>query len=267
MISRMGATWIIGDIHGCAATFDALLERIELDRRHDRLVLAGDLVNRGPASMAVLRRACGLAEELGDRFEVVLGNHDIHLLGVAAGRSRIRRGDTLDDVLEAEDAEHLLGWLRSRPLLVEVAGTVVVHAGLHPRWSWDDARSHARRLEARLRDRRETSLLARRSRPTEDQLDLGIFVRLRAWNLERDRPEGGFSGSPEEAPPGCVPWYRAPTARPDTHRIVFGHWAAHGRRVVDGGRIIALDSGCAWGGELSAVRLEDLRLVGVPRLD
>jgi bis(5'-nucleosyl)-tetraphosphatase (symmetrical) len=266
MMARTGQGWIVGDVHGCARTFQALLVRLELDSSRDQLVLAGDLVNRGPRSLEALRLAIALHREMGERFEMVLGNHDLHLIAVALGAAQLRRGDELGGVLEAPDRDDLVEWLRRRPLLASIGGRLVVHAGLDPRWDWDTAAELAHQLEQELRTERARVLLERRRARSPDQEHLAIFTRLRTWRLGADAPDDEFSGPPEEAPAGSVPWYAVPTERPP-RPLAFGHWAAHGRRILDHGRVLALDSGCAWGGELSAARVDDLHIVAEPLRD
>lgn len=266
MMARKRQRWIIGDVHGCARTLEALLARLDIDPNRDQLVLAGDLVNRGPRSLEALRLAVGLQQRMGERFDMVLGNHDLHLIAVALGAAAERRGDSLQEVLVAPDRDALVLWLRRRPLLATIGNRLVVHAGLDPRWGWKDAAATAQRLERILQGDSAESLLRRDGPRTPDQEALAMFTRLRTWRVDADQPNDDFSGVPEEAPAGSVPWYTVPTARPP-RPLAFGHWAAHGRRILDGGRILALDSGCAWGGELSAARVDDLHIVAEPLRD
>ena len=258
------ATYAIGDVHGCFKTLQKLLDKIRLDRR-DRLWMVGDLVNRGPRSLAVLRWAA----EQGDRLVAVLGNHDLHLLSRAAGVAAPKRRDSLAEVLGASDRDDLLGWLRARPLLHREGGFILVHAGLFPEWTSSRAEELARETEAALRDGSAPGLLAGFERKDEERWDeslkdgdrirvaLAGFARLRTL-----RPDGRmcafFSGPPAEAPDGCLPWFDLPERRSRDETILFGHWAALGLRIGDG--VIGLDTGCAWGQELTALRLEDGKL-------
>jgi len=258
------ATFAIGDVHGCFATLEALLARIRFDPARDRLWLVGDLVNRGPRSLEVLR----WARDLGEGAVVVLGNHDLHLLARAAGVERARRGDTLDEVLGAPDAEDLLGWLRSRPLLHREGSRVLVHAGLLPAWSAAEAEALAREVEVSLQGEEGPALLAgmRRELPAawsenlppfeRRRLALAAFALLRTLTAD-GRPSFGFSGPPQEAPSECLPWWEPPSRREPGLTLVFGHWAALGAHLLPERGIVALDSGCAWGGPLTAYRLED----------
>jgi bis(5'-nucleosyl)-tetraphosphatase (symmetrical) len=235
--SRTGRRRVfVGDVQGCADELDDLLCTLPFDPALHELFFVGDLVNRGPASARVLRRAI----ELGAGS--VLGNHDLHLLGVARGERSLRADDTLVDVLEAPDRERLLGWLVRRPLVVAWDDLLLVHAGLHP--AWDDPVAVARGLEARI---------ARGELPWDDDA-LRFLVSVRHCDASGARPR-------DEDHPGAgfAPWdsfYRG------ERLVVCGHWAARG--VVRGTRLRALDSGCVWGGRLTAWVAEEDRLVSVP---
>lgn len=250
------ATWAIGDVHGCFRTLEALLGRMELDSRRDRLWMVGDLVNRGPRSLATLRWARALEGEMGDRFQVVLGNHDLHLIGRHLGIVEARPRDTLEDVLEAADGPDLVEWLRQRPFIhfEPVAGRdyVLVHAGLLPGWSVEDAREAARQLERRLRGSTAASLLRR-----QDEKSLVALTRMRM--LDKKGRADNYSGAPEEAPGDLRPWFEIEPRGCPGRTAVTGHWAALGLRLLRG--LVALDSGCVWGGRLTAVRLDDDRRV------
>lgn len=262
------ATYAIGDVQGCWQSLRTLLEHIEFDRLRDRLLFLGDLVNRGPGSLEVLRFASGL----GAAGLAVLGNHDLHLLGRAVGSRSLRRGDTLQAVLEATDRHRLLDWLRRQPLLHEEDGWIMMHAGLLPAWDLDTARAAARRLEGQLRGPDWSDALHRLSgkvpldwaaadEPGRDRLALGALTRLRCVDV-RGRPAFGYSGPPDQGMEGLRPWYTARPLPPRGRQWLFGHWAAHGFGAVRGG--YALDSACIWGGLLSALRLDDQRVFQVP---
>lgn len=256
------ATYAIGDIHGHFETLQRLLRRIAFDRRQDRLWFVGDLVNGGPSSLAVLRWAV----EQGDRIVAVLGNHDLHLLARAAGLSKVKKRDTLEEVLEAADRDDLLLWLRRRPLVHRNGKALLVHAGLFPSWSLDDAEALAREVEERLRGDDAAELLAtidqKAAKCWSDDLKgndrartaLAGFAWLRTLDDE-GRMCSEFTGPPPEAPEGCRPWFAVPERKSAAATILFGHWAALGLYVDHG--VAALDSGCAWGGELTALRLDD----------
>ncbi len=262
------ATYVIGDIQGCNEALLRLLDHLRFDPAIDALWLAGDLVNRGPDSAGTLRTVISL----GDRAVSVLGNHDLHLLAVAAGGKRGRR-DTLDDVLEAPDREALLGWLRRQPLTHRSADGrwLMLHAGLPPEWTVADAERAAREVEASLRGDDGDELLARMygDQPERWQLNLTRWPRLRfAINcLTRLRycSEGGVlapepKGAPGSQPPGLLPWFAVPGRRSEGQRIVFGHWSTLGRVHWPEHQVWGLDTGCVWGGRLTALRLDDERL-------
>ena len=207
------------------------------------------------------------AIDQGDRLTVVLGNHDLHLLARAAGLARAKRRDTLEEVLAAPDRDDLLDWLRRRPLLHREGGYLLVHAGLLPAWTPAEAERLAREVEEELRgDRAERLLRSLRAEPPRPwraslsggarrRLALAVFTRLRTLR-EDGRLCDDFSGPPEEAPTGCRPWFELPDRRSAGETVIFGHWAALGLLLRGG--LAALDTGCAWGRELTALRLDDL---------
>jgi len=259
------ATYAIGDVQGCFDELQALLARIGFDAARDRLWFVGDLVNRGPKSLEVLRAV----RALGDRAVVVLGNHDLHLVCLFEGHARRRAEDTLDGLLEAPNAAELIGWLRTRPLMHVEADYAMVHAGLLPGWSIDQARAHAREVEEALAAPRYREFLAHMygSLPDRWSDSLTGWERLRvvvnAMTRMRFCTREGvmeFRAKGTEPPPGYAPWFalRAGRAEP---AIVCGHWSALGLKLE--ARLAALDTGCVWGGALSALRLEDRRLYQV----
>ena len=271
------STYAIGDIQGCHEAFVALLERMSFDRSSDRLWIVGDVVNRGPDSLAMLRHLA----RLDDAATVVLGNHDLHLLAVSAGVRAAGRNDTLDEIFDAADATALLDWLRHRPLAhrerIDGDGSLddrlMVHAGLLPSWDADDAMARAAELEAVLRHDDWKSTLGRLfgSRPDrwDDALEgddrlrviVNTLTRLRFCTADdridfesKDAP-GAASGAFPQPPRGFLPWFDVPGRASRDTCIVCGHWSTLGVVVRDD--LIALDSGCVWGGCLTAVRLED----------
>lgn len=254
------ATWAIGDVHGCYRSLRRLLRRPAVAGA-ERLWFVGDLVNRGPRSLEVLR----CVADLGPRAEVVLGNHDLHFLARAFGVAAARPRDTFDRLLRAADLAELVDWLRGRPLMVEQQDDILVHAGLDPRWRRADARRRARRLERRLSGSGVAELLAA-WRPGGDEghaIDPDLLVDLRTFTLtrlvsRRGVPRFDFSGAPAARPAGSLPWYDHPAFAGAGHRVVFGHWAALGLLVRPD--VVGLDTGCAWRGALTAMRLEDRRI-------
>ena len=258
------ATFAIGDLHGCKSALDRLLERLPFDPDRDRLWLVGDLVNRGPSSLATLRWARRTAAALGERFVAVLGNHDLHLLSAASGLRKPRPLDTLEEVLEAADGEELVDWLARRPLLHRQDGWTLVHAGFLPEWDGRQAAAAARRAEELLRGPRRGELLAARATSdpelAEARRGLDALTRLRTLDA-RGRP-ADFSGPPDEAPSGLVPWFRVPHRGSAGEAIVCGHWAALGLHREGG--VTAIDTACVWGGALTALRLDDGEVFQVP---
>ncbi len=256
------ATYAIGDIQGCHEEFRSLLDRCGFDPASDRLWLVGDLVNRGPSSLEVLRFVMGL----GEAAVVVLGNHDLYLLMVAAGFRKRGKDDTLGPVLEAPDRAGLLGWLATRPLVHLEDDYVLVHAGLPPQWSGARARTLAAEVEAALagpgRDAFLASLHGNQPDRWRDALQGGDRLRYIVNALTRMRfcsadgqLEFKAKGPVEMAPDGFLPWFEHPGRAASHQTIVCGHWSALGFRRQSG--LLALDTGCLWGGELTAVRLDD----------
>lgn len=259
------ATYAIGDIQGCFDPFARLLERIQFNPANDRLWLTGDLVNRGPQSLEVLR----WAYQHRDSLTVVLGNHDLHLLAIAAGVRDSKSKDTVDDVLEASDRAELLDWLRCRPLFVVEGSYAMVHAGLLPCWTVERAAELARELEDELRGSRYKKALnaiySSGSPEWSDALEppnrwsalANIFTRLRTCTLS-GKARYDYSGTLWQLPLGHLPWFVFPGRRSQSHTIICGHWAALGLHLEPG--VAALDSGCVWGGSLTAMRLDDLEI-------
>jgi bis(5'-nucleosyl)-tetraphosphatase (symmetrical) len=253
----------IGDIQGCAAAFDALLRKIAFRPSTDRLWLVGDLVNRGPASLAVLRRVMGL----GRSVTCVLGNHDLHLLATVAGRRELSPADTFQDVLDAPDLGSIVDWLRHRSLLHHdrAARRVLVHAGIPPPWTVGEARSEARAVEALLRGRRwryalremyggEPAAWSRKLRGVDRRrYTINALTRMRYCD-RRGRLDLSYSGAPGTQPKALIPWFDVPERKAANTHIVFGHWAALGLLRRDD--VTALDTGCVWGNHLTAVRLD-----------
>jgi len=259
------AIYAVGDVQGCYAELARLLEDIRFDPAADRLWLVGDLVNRGPDSLAVLR----LVKSLGDSAITVLGNHDLHLLAVAEGAGELHRSDTLDEVLSAPDRDELLHWLRNQRLLHAQDGFVLVHAGLLPQWSVARAEGLAREVETALRDDNYATFLARMygnaPHNWDDNLSgykrlrviVNAFTRMRICTLEGGM-EFKFKGEVQDIPPGYLPWFDIPKRASRDATVIFGHWSALGLKIEQ--RVIALDTGCLWGGPMSAIRLDDRQL-------
>jgi bis(5'-nucleosyl)-tetraphosphatase (symmetrical) len=263
------ATYAIGDVQGSFAELQALLGAFGFDRARDRLWFVGDLVNRGPDSLATLR----FVRDLGDGAVAVLGNHDLHLLALAQGSVKAGEDDTLGDVIAAPDRDSLLDWLRHRPMMHVAADYALVHAGLLPQWDVAKAKGLAGEVEGELRGSGHREFLAQLygSRPDRWNDDLRGIDRLRVivnamTRLRFCTPEGVMEfetkGETAKAPAGYLAWFEVPGRKSVDHTLVCGHWSALGLRMAP--KLLALDSGCVWGGELSAVRLEDRRLYQVP---
>jgi bis(5'-nucleosyl)-tetraphosphatase (symmetrical) len=273
------ARWAVGDIQGCCEEFEALLTRIGFSAGRDRLWLVGDLVNRGPLSLQALR----LVRSLGDSAICVLGNHDLHLLAVALAGAKLRRSDTLAQILEAPDRDALLEWLLRRPLAhFEPAagaggggssaggtgaadGDLLVHAGVVPQWSIAQTLSLAGEVEHALRaDARALLSQMYGDQPDRWRADLTGIERLRvAVNVltrlrfctRKGRIDLRHKGTPESAQAPLMPWFLAPERASREARIVFGHWSALG--FYRAGGVLGLDTGCVWGGALTAINLDD----------
>jgi len=261
--------YAIGDIQGCHTEFCQLLDLIGFSAREDRLWLVGDIVNRGPDSLAALREV----KALGDAAVTVLGNHDFHLLMVAGGHEKLHRQDTLQQVLEAPDRDELVDWLRRRPLVVVEGERLLVHAGLLPQWTPATALMLSREVEAMLAGEHADAFLAAlygdEPRAWRDDLDgfdrlrvaVNAFARLRFCTadgtMELDEKRG-----PEAAPAGFLPWFEHAGRASAGVTIVCGHWSTLELKLYP--NVLMLDSGCLWGGTLTALRLDDHRLYQVP---
>lgn len=261
------STYFIGDVHGCYDDLIALLERIRFNRDRDRLVFVGDLVNRGGQSIAVLR----FIHSLGDRAQVVLGNHDISLIAYAYGLYH-GRGTDFAEIMAVSDSTRLVEWLRQQPLLIEVSDNIIVtHAGIPPRWSLDKAIKQARKAEKKLRGEKIEKYLRCAYgggnggwHSAMDKYDKFRY-RINGFSRMRYCDELGEPNYHDKCPigqqaQGLAPWFtRRPQLQDDGQkRVVFGHWAALGYHVAP--NAICLDSGCAWGGSLTAVSFEGNRI-------
>lgn len=258
------STYIIGDVHGCYDELMRLLRHIHFDRRQDRLIFVGDLINRGPKSLEVLR----WVRSLGSTAQLVLGNHDISFLAYAVGAYH-GKGSDFPQMLKAQDAPELLQWLRQQPLLIqdESLNAVIVHAGLPPRWSLGKAIKQAKKAEKKLRGEDYVQFLQQAYQKKQDSWsdELGKYgkfrYRINALTRIRYCDESGEPDYSEKCPVGkqrigLQPWFKSRMQRQDDGgvRLIFGHWAALGYYEDYG--VVCLDSGCVWGGELSAIKLQ-----------
>jgi bis(5'-nucleosyl)-tetraphosphatase (symmetrical) len=258
--------YAIGDVQGCYDEFQRLLERLDFDPSRDKLWLVGDLVNRGPRSLDVLRAV----KKMGSSAVTVLGNHDLHLLAAALSPAKqLKPKDTLGAIFTAPDRDELLHWLRHRPLLHHDSrlGWTMIHAGLAPEWDLPLAQRCAEELQQALQDDDTyPELFARMygDQPGRWRDDLHGFDRLRfitncLTRLRFCRADGTLElrlkGGVDNAPPHVMPWFRVPHRRSRDHRIVFGHWSALGYYAAD--NVVGIDAGCVWGNQLCAVRLDE----------
>jgi bis(5'-nucleosyl)-tetraphosphatase (symmetrical) len=263
------ATYAIGDIQGCLEPMERLLDKLRFDPARDTLWFVGDLVNRGPQSLEVLRFVKGL----GARAVTVLGNHDFHLLVVAAGHVKQHQSDTLDTVLAAPDRDELVDWLRHRPLVHAAHGWLMVHAGLLPSWTVDKAIALAGEVEAMLHGDgcHEFLRVLYGDRPDRWSDELAGYDRLRVivnamCRMRVCTPDGqmefAYKGEPGGMPPGYMQWFDVPVRASADTPILFGHWSANG--LVKRRDVVALDTGCLWGRSLTAMRLEDQAIFEIP---
>lgn len=256
------ALYLIGDVQGCDEALQRLLAEVGYSPSRDRFIVLGDLVNRGPQSLAALRRVMRLE----GAAETLLGNHDLHLLAVAAGVRPPHRSDTLDEILHAPDRDRLLDWLAQRPLALHERGWLLVHAGVLPSWSVTQTLALAEEVQQELRGPQRRAWLqqmygnepsawdeALRGAPRW-RVVVNALTRLRFCRadgvMEFDTKEGR-----DGAPPGFGPWFDVPGRRSAGTPIAFGHWSTLG--PLQRADLLALDSGCVWGGQLSAARLPD----------
>ena len=261
-------TYAIGDLQGCHDSLLSLLDAIQFDPKADRLLFVGDLVNRGPDSLGVLR----LIKSLGDAAISVLGNHDLHLLALAEGYGRVHKGDTLDEILEAPDREELLHWLRHQKLAWREGDFLMVHAGVLPDWSPDDTMARAAEAEAVLQGKDYRDFFAQMygNAPIAWAPELqGIerlrvivnaFTRLRYCSAAGEM-EFHHKGAPGTQPAGWLPWFEVPGRKSAEATVIIGHWSTLG--LINRSDLIALDTGCLWGSKLTAIRLEDRQVFAV----
>ncbi|MEI8266629.1 MAG: symmetrical bis(5'-nucleosyl)-tetraphosphatase [Betaproteobacteria bacterium] len=262
---------LIGDLQGCCEPLDRLLDLAGFSPSRDRLVVLGDLVNRGPASLHVLQRLAAL----GGSARCVLGNHDLHLLAVAHGVRRAHRSDTLQQLLDSPDRQHWLQWLRHQPLALMESGWLCVHAGLPPAWDTAQALEHAAEVSTALTSPDLPGLLVHLfgNEPSrwDDTLQGAGRLRFIVNALTRIRfcaADGTLELQTKEGlaatPAGLFPWFDTPGRRSAGQAIAFGHWSTLG--LVNRPDLLGLDTGCVWGGTLSAARVDGGRheLLQVP---
>ncbi len=269
------ALYFIGDLQGCHEPLQRLLHACDFSPSRDTLYVLGDLVNRGPDSLGVLRQLASL----GDAAQCLLGNHDLSLLALAAGFRQAHRGDTLQAVLDAPDRLQLLDWLRHRHLALSAQGWLLVHAGVLPQWTGAQTLALAGEVQAALRSTNHPDFLAQMygNLPAQWKDDLQGADRLRVivnalTRLRFCTPDGAMefsaNGPPDTAPAGYLPWFEVPGRVSADTPIAFGHWSSLGRTAQLRHNTLCLDTGCLWGGQLTAARpgeaLGELRFFSVP---
>jgi bis(5'-nucleosyl)-tetraphosphatase (symmetrical) len=258
--NRRMSVYLVGDIQGCDASLQRLLEKLSFSPSRDQLFVLGDLVNRGANSAGTLRRLMGL----GAAVQCVLGNHDLHLLAIAAGASKTKRLDTLDNLLNAHDREDMLDWLRHQHMAIHAHGVLMVHAGVLPTWTAAQTMALAQEVEQVLRGPNAADFFHQMygNQPSSwheglvgvDRIRVIVnaLTRLRFCSadgvMEFDAKE-----SADQAPAGFLPWFDVPGRLTAQDTVAFGHWSTLG--WLDRPDVFALDSGCVWGGCLSALRL------------
>ncbi len=256
-------TYVIGDVQGCHASLLKLLTELKFDSKYDRLWFAGDLVNRGSDSLSVLR----FVQSLGTAAECVLGNHDLHLLAVYTGLRELSRKDTFNDILQAPDVDQLMSWLRHRPLLLKDDSSqfILTHAGLHPSWTLPVAEAEAHYVESLLQSEQYADIFKfmygdrprkwkpGRGRKKRLRFAVNCFTRMRfcTRSAQLDFENKGPPGSPAK---NLMPWFEVPGRCNQHLKTVFGHWSTVGD--VKDKNVIPIDTGCVWGGELTAYALE-----------
>ena len=261
-------TYAIGDIQGCQDRLEVLLAQIDERTPSAELIFVGDLVNRGPQSLQTLRRI----RALGDRAHAVLGNHDLHLLAVACGIRRAHGSDTLDDILAAPDRDELLDWLRKRPLALRRDHYLLVHAGVVPQWTATQTLDLAQEVEAVLGGPDWVAFLRQIYGNTPARWDdnlqgadrlrcvVNALTRIRFCTADGTMEFGGTKGVEADLP-GYLRWFEVPGRKTEDVTMVFGHWPTLGLTLQP--NVISLDTGCLWGGKLSAVCLDDRAVLQV----
>ena len=270
------SAYAIGDVQGCYSELQNLLNEINFDERRDELWFAGDLVNKGPKSLQTLR----FIKALGVNAKITLGNHDLHLLAVAKNIRPLLKKDTIQEILAADDVEELIDWLKSRPLLItdDNLNFTMVHAGLPPQWSLENAKEFAKECELILQSEKINKLLAEMYGDTpniwvnslqdyaKQRFIINCFTRIRFCNSD------GMLDFDTKVAPGkqntsLIPWYSLPNRKTKDNKIIFGHWSTvhiGNEKNFKQYNVYPIDTGCLWGGRLTAMRLEDEKIFSVP---
>jgi bis(5'-nucleosyl)-tetraphosphatase (symmetrical) len=261
-------TYAIGDIQGCYHAFMALLSRLQFNLKQDKLWLVGDLINRGSGSLEVLRWCYQNQQNI----RLVLGNHDLHALAVVRQLKPAHKSDSLQAIMDAPDVDELVAWLRHQPLIVADDGYVMVHAGLLPQWTVGQALTYAGEVECALQSNSYQYFLAKmyENHPNYWYDDIAGIERLIVITnamtrmricTEQGEMEFNFKGTMQDIPAGYMPWFKAPARKSKESEIICGHWSALG--LYQGDNIYALDTGCLWGGQLTAMCLQTRQITQV----
>ncbi len=270
------STYAIGDLQGCYLELQDLLDKVNFDRTNDQLWFLGDIVNRGPDSLKCLR----FVKSLGTNATTVLGNHDLHLIAIANNVRKPHRNDTVEEIIEAKDSLELLEWLKHQPLLVSDPdlNITMIHAGLPPQWSLDQAKELAQETQSLLRSKKFNDFIQNMYGDQPDiwsdtlrgndrhRFIINAFTRIRYIDKygKLDIKENNAPGTQEKS---LIPWYAIPDRKTKKDKITFGHWSTvhlGNENNFKQYNVYPLDTGCLWGGELTAMRLEDEKLFSVP---
>ncbi|NUE66793.1 symmetrical bis(5'-nucleosyl)-tetraphosphatase [Snodgrassella sp. ESL0253] len=262
------AQYVIGDIQGCLAEFQSLLTKLDFNPGTDTLWLTGDLVNRGPQSLATLR----LVKQHDGCMQTILGNHDLHLLALHYGYGKLKRADTISDILNAPDRKELIDWLRQQPLYRQQADYVLVHAGIWPEWTCTQAQLLAQEVETVLQNTPQ-QFFAHMYGNKPDQWNNSLsgderlrfitnsFTRMRALT-DNGAMDFDYKGTLNDMPAHHLPWFEAPNRQNTDKTILFGHWSALG--LYETNNVVCVDTGALWGGSLTAFNLDDRSVVQTP---
>ena len=262
------AQYVIGDIQGCLAEFQNLLTILDFNPGTDTLWLTGDLVNRGPQSLATLR----LIKQHDGCMQTILGNHDLHLLALHYGYGKLKRADTISDILNAPDRKELIDWLCQQPLYRQQKDYVLVHAGIWPEWTCAQAQLLAQEVETVLQHKPahffahmygNQPVLWNKHISGDERLRFitNCFTRMRAIT-DHDTLDFDYKGTLDDMPAHYLPWFKAPNRRNIDKTILFGHWSALGLYEAD--NVVCVDTGALWGGSLTAFNLDDRSVVQTP---
>ena len=257
----MSKIYAVGDVQGCAPSLKALVKKLP---KKSKMIFLGDLVNRGPNSLSALRQLKSLQES--DRAECILGNHDLHLLAIDAGLRNTKGLDTVDTILKAPDRKELINWIRKRPMALTNGKVLTVHAGVLPQWDLQQTIECAQEVEKALRSKSYKDFLANMYGNTPNQWSSSLkgYERLRLITnaLTRMRfctPSGQMEFESKEGlengPKGYIPWFKVPKRKTANTLIYFGHWSTLG--LLRRNNVISLDTGCVWGGKLTALEISD----------